>query len=62
MEAKSIRIRIVAPFVFIVTLLLTGLGWLNYSDSQSQLEQQLQNQVNNNNLIIHNFSITNSGT
>jgi len=47
MNIKSIRIRIVIPFVVIVTTLLTCLGWVSYSQSQSQLNQQLKMQVAN---------------
>lgn len=47
MDTKSINTRIVIPFVVIVTILLTCLGWLNYTQSQSQLNQQLQTEVGN---------------
>ncbi|MGF1757251.1 methyl-accepting chemotaxis protein [Photobacterium sagamiensis] len=47
MDVKSISARLIIPFVIIVTIFLASFGWLNYTQTQSQLEQQLQVQVNN---------------
>jgi len=47
MTTNSISARLIIPFVIIVTMFLAGFGWLNYTQTQSQLEQQLQVQVNN---------------